>query len=86
MRGILGLWRQFGNEARLHLNTLLSGHLVNLMSGAERRRRRREEKEKEKEGNWIEGERTRASATLGERGTEERGVVKEGVCGEHWLI
>lgn len=33
VRGILGLWRQFGNEARLHLNTLLSGHLVNLMSG-----------------------------------------------------
>lgn len=32
VRGILGLWRQFGNEARLHLNTLLSGHLVNLMS------------------------------------------------------
>ncbi len=33
MRGILGLWRQFENEARLHLNTLLSGHLVNLMRG-----------------------------------------------------
>lgn len=33
MRGILGLWRQFGNEARLHLNTLLSGHMVNLIRG-----------------------------------------------------
>lgn len=33
VRGILGLWRQFENEARLHLNTLLSGHLVNLMRG-----------------------------------------------------
>lgn len=33
VEGILGLWRQFGNEARLHLNTLLFGHLVNLMRG-----------------------------------------------------
>lgn len=33
VQGILGLWRQFGNEARLHLNTVLSGHLVNLMRG-----------------------------------------------------
>lgn len=33
MRGILGLWRQFGNEACLHLNSLLSGHLVHLMRG-----------------------------------------------------
>lgn len=75
MRGILGLWRQFGNEARLHLNTLLSGHLVNLMRGGWREWRgevermegsEERERERESKGSNCNTKRER------ERGTEER--------------
>lgn len=67
MRSILGLWRQFGNEARLHLNTLLSGHLVNLMRGGwgeVERTKRSGEREGESKGSNCNTKR--------ERGTEER--------------
>lgn len=68
VRGILGLWRQFGNEARLHLNTLLSGHLVNLMRGGW--------------GEWREGgggeqgevKREREGESKGSNCNTERGV------------
>lgn len=54
MRGILGLWRQFGNEARLHLNTSLSEALGKL---DERRIRASGETEREREmGEREQGE------------------------------
>lgn len=71
MRGILGLWRQFGNEARLHLNTLLSGHLVNLMRGGWREWRGEVERMEGSEERERERGRARGViATLRERERE----------------
>ena len=71
MQGILGPWRQFGNEACLHFNSMLSGYLVNLMRGGL--------------GWWWWGgggaeKANGETATLGDR------RVNEGVRREHWLI
>lgn len=88
MRGILGLWRQFGNEARLHLNTLLSGHLVNLMRGGWGEWRGEVERmEGSEERERGRGRARRVIATLREREELKRETgVKERVCGEHRLI
>ncbi len=88
MRGILGLWRQFGNEARLHLNTLLSGHLVNLMRGGWGEWRGEVERttgsgEREREG---ESKESNCNTKREREELKREKGVKEGVCGEHWLI
>lgn len=74
----------------MHLNTLLSGHLVNLMRGGgggevERRGAENEGKLRERE---REGESKGSNCNTKREGEELKGErgVKEGVCGEHWLI
>lgn len=76
VQGILGLWRQFGNEARLHLNTLLSGHLVNLMRGGWGGRRG--EMERTRGSGEREKERERARGVIATLRVQDREELKRG--------